>query len=95
METVSKTLPLLFILAWIFPVAMLCKNIVHEKEKRLKEMMKIMGLGNGVHWVAWFISAFLVMFVTIVCIVLMVKVSVTSVQIFTFYLQSSNMTLPV
>jgi hypothetical protein len=41
---------------------MICKNIVYEKEMRLKEVMKIMGLNNGVHWLAWFIDAFVVMF---------------------------------
>ncbi|XP_033737988.1 phospholipid-transporting ATPase ABCA1-like [Pecten maximus] len=73
MEVISKTLPLFLILAWVFPVALLCKNIVYEKEKRLKEMMKIMGLGNGVHWMAWFINAFVTMFVTITLLVVICK----------------------
>ncbi|KAI6229042.1 ATP-binding cassette sub-family A member 1 [Aphelenchoides fujianensis] len=28
-------------------------NIVYEKELRLKEMMRIMGLGDVIHWLAW------------------------------------------
>ncbi|KAK3090139.1 hypothetical protein FSP39_009459 [Pinctada imbricata] len=62
---IDRVLPLFLVLAWVFSVAMICKNIVYEKEKRLKEVMRIMGLGNGVHWVAWFINAFFVMMITI------------------------------
>lgn len=70
---ISRMLPLFMILAWILSTAMLCKSIVYEKERRLKEVMKIMGLGNGVHWMAWFINAFVMMFVTIVILVILLK----------------------
>ncbi|XP_033737996.1 ATP-binding cassette sub-family A member 7-like isoform X2 [Pecten maximus] len=70
---ISRSLPLFLVLAWVLTVAMICKNVVYEKEKRLKEVMKIMGLGNLVHWVAWFINAFVVMFVTILLLVILVK----------------------
>uniref|UniRef100_A0A158R5Z6 ABC transporter domain-containing protein n=1 Tax=Syphacia muris TaxID=451379 RepID=A0A158R5Z6_9BILA len=46
-------LPIFVVLSWMIPSAMLVKNIVFEKEIRLKEMMRIMGLGDTVHWVAW------------------------------------------
>ena len=68
-------LPLFMILAWLLTTAMLCKSIVYEKERRLKEVMKIMGLSNGVHWVAWFINAFVMMFATIILLILLLKVS--------------------
>ncbi|XP_052776388.1 phospholipid-transporting ATPase ABCA1-like isoform X2 [Mya arenaria] len=70
---ISRMLPLFMILAWILTTAMLCKSIVYEKERRLKEVMKIMGLGNGVHWAAWFINAFIMMFLTIVLLVVLLK----------------------
>ncbi|XP_021342260.1 ATP-binding cassette sub-family A member 7-like isoform X2 [Mizuhopecten yessoensis] len=72
-NAISRSLPLFLVLAWVLTVAMICKNVVYEKEKRLKEVMKIMGLGNLVHWVAWFINAFVVMFITILLLVLLVK----------------------
>lgn len=75
MYGINKTLPLFLVLAWLFPVAMICKNIVYEKEMRLKEVMKIMGLSNGVHWIAWFINAFSVMFLTVCLLVVILKVS--------------------
>ena len=72
---IEIVLPLLLVLAWILPVAMLCKNIVYEKEKRLKEVMRMMGLGNGVHWLAWFINAFVVMMFTMGLLVVLLTVS--------------------
>lgn len=60
--------PLYMNLAFVFACAMIVKSIVYEKEKRLKETMRTMGLGNAVHWVAWFIDSMLVL--TLVCIIL-------------------------
>ena len=34
-------MPLVKTLAWIFTVAMIIKGVVHEKERRLKEVMKV------------------------------------------------------
>ncbi|KAL5022830.1 hypothetical protein ScPMuIL_001985 [Solemya velum] len=70
---ISRTLPLFMVLAWVLSVAMLCKSIVYEKELRLKEVMKIMGLDNGIHWIAWFINAFILMFATTVLLVIIFK----------------------
>ncbi|KAK7490495.1 hypothetical protein BaRGS_00018281 [Batillaria attramentaria] len=69
---ISRSLPMFMVIAWIYSVAMIVKGIVYEKEQRLKEVMKIMGLGNGVHWVAWFINAFVLMLISVIlfCIVL-------------------------
>ncbi|KAJ8306345.1 hypothetical protein KUTeg_016890 [Tegillarca granosa] len=70
---ISRTLPLFFNLAWVLTVSLLCKSIVHEKERRLKEVMKIMGLGNLVHWMAWFINAFVMMLITIILLTIILK----------------------
>jgi ATP-binding cassette, subfamily A (ABC1), member 1 len=59
-DSISQTLPLLMVLAWIFTVSMTVKDIVYEKEKRLKEFMRVMGLTNGIHWLAWFITSFVI-----------------------------------
>ena len=34
-------MPLFMTLAWIFSVAMIIRGVVHEKERRLKEVMKV------------------------------------------------------
>ena len=67
-------MPLFMTLAWIYSVAMIVKGIVYEKEQRLKEVMKVMGLGNGVHWLAWFITCFIMMLLSTILLVLVLKV---------------------
>ena len=48
-------LPLLLMLSLIFTALTIVRNLVHEKERRLKESMKMMGLQNWTHWAAWFL----------------------------------------
>ncbi|XP_054645244.1 phospholipid-transporting ATPase ABCA1-like isoform X2 [Dunckerocampus dactyliophorus] len=57
LRVLNRTLPLFMILAWIYSVAMIVKGVVYEKEARLKETMKIMGLNTGTLWLSWFISS--------------------------------------
>ncbi|XP_052825678.1 phospholipid-transporting ATPase ABCA7 isoform X2 [Octopus bimaculoides] len=72
-KTISKSLPLFMVLAWIFSVAMIVKSVVYEKEKRLKEVMKIMGLKNNVYWISWFIDAFVIMMLSVILLVITLK----------------------
>ncbi|KAG8130416.1 hypothetical protein E2320_017030 [Naja naja] len=57
LRILSRSMPLFMTLAWIYSVAVIIKGIVYEKEARLKETMKIMGLNNGILWLSWFISS--------------------------------------
>ncbi|KAM4710016.1 phospholipid-transporting ATPase ABCA1-like [Discoglossus pictus] len=59
MRSLSRSLPLFMTLAWIYSVAMIVKGIVYEKEARLKETVRMMGLGNGVYRLSWLISSFI------------------------------------
>lgn len=68
-------LPLAMIFAWLFPVAMTIRGIVHEKELRLKEYMKMMGLGEGVLRSSWFITAATILSVSVIIITFSLKVS--------------------
>ena len=72
---VRKSMPMFMVLAWIYSVSMMVKSIVYEKEKRLKEVMKAMGLGNGVHWLAWFITCFTMMFISTILLLIILSVS--------------------
>ena len=47
-------LPMLLMLSFVFTALSITREIVHEKERRLKESMKMMGLYNAVHWAAWY-----------------------------------------
>lgn len=68
---IQHVLPLCLMLSWVYSVAMLVQRIVYEKEKRLKEVMKMMGLTDAVHWWAWFITAGVQMTLTVVTLTLM------------------------
>ena len=74
-EAISKLLPFFMILSFAHSSAMMVKSIVHEKERRLKETMRTMGLGNGVHWVAWFIDSISVLFVISILLTMVLTVS--------------------
>ena len=82
---ISRTFPLFMTLSWIYPSAMIIKSIVYEKEKRLKETMRVMGLSNGVHWVSWFLDSFIVMFFSSGMLSLLLKVSTTTLVLLAYY----------
>ena len=71
--TVSYVMPLCMTVAWAYSVAMLVQYIVYEKEQGLKEVMRLMGLSNVVHWIAWFITAFIQMQVIAILTALILK----------------------
>lgn len=62
--TIAESFPMFMVLSWVYSFSMLIKSVVREKELRLKEVMKVMGLGNGALWLAWFINAFAFMLVS-------------------------------
>ncbi|XP_066453464.1 retinal-specific phospholipid-transporting ATPase ABCA4 [Eleutherodactylus coqui] len=61
MITLNRCFPIFMVLSWIYSISMLVKDIVLEKELRLKETMKNMGVTNEVIWFTWFIDSFSVM----------------------------------
>lgn len=61
MITLNRCFPLFMVLAWVYSVSMTVKGIVLEKELRLKETLKAMGVGNGVIWSTNFIDSFAMM----------------------------------
>eukprot|EP00043_Microstomoeca_roanoka_P013498 m.132210 g.132210 ORF g.132210 m.132210 type:complete len:1829 (+) comp15771_c0_seq2:231-5717(+) len=60
------TIPFVLVVSFVYSVTTLVRQIVYEKEKRLKEAMAMMGLSSQVHWAAWFIRAFVMFFLSIV-----------------------------
>ena len=61
-KNLRDLLPFLMVLAWVASVAILVKSIVYEKETRLKEVMRIMGLKNSAHWLSSFVVAVTILF---------------------------------
>ncbi|XP_013001127.2 phospholipid-transporting ATPase ABCA7 isoform X2 [Cavia porcellus] len=56
LRVLSRSLPLFLTLAWIYSVALTVKAVVREKETRLRDTMRAMGLGRAVLWLGWFLS---------------------------------------
>ncbi|XP_030112804.4 phospholipid-transporting ATPase ABCA7 isoform X2 [Taeniopygia guttata] len=73
LRVLNRSLPLFMILAWIYSVAMIIKGVVHEKETRLKETMKTMGLSSGILWLSWFLSSFIPFLLSSALLVLILK----------------------
>eukprot|EP00041_Stephanoeca_diplocostata_P037453 m.1419052 g.1419052 ORF g.1419052 m.1419052 type:complete len:1793 (-) comp25039_c0_seq8:263-5641(-) len=63
-------LPLLLMLSFMYTALTITRNVVHEKERRLKESMKMMGLTSIVHWAAWFTQALTLLVVSAILMTL-------------------------
>lgn len=72
---IGPSFPLYMNLAFVFTCAMIIKSIVYEKERRLKETMRTMGLSNGVHWLAWFIDSLQILLFACILLPLIIYVS--------------------
>ncbi|XP_062287286.1 glucosylceramide transporter ABCA12 [Scomber scombrus] len=72
LEAISFVFPLMLMIAWVLFVADFVKKLVHERELRLHEYMKMMGVSPVSHFFAWFLecTAFLVFTVFIITLVL-------------------------
>uniref|UniRef100_A0AAR2K6W5 P-type phospholipid transporter n=1 Tax=Pygocentrus nattereri TaxID=42514 RepID=A0AAR2K6W5_PYGNA len=74
LRVMSRSMPLFMTLAWMYSVAIIIKSVVYEKEARLKETMRIMGLDNGILWFSWFISSLIPLLMSAGLLVLLLKV---------------------
>ncbi|KAL4006708.1 leucine-rich repeat-containing protein 16 [Sarotherodon galilaeus] len=73
LRSLGSSLPLYMTLAWIYSVAMIIKSIVAEKEARLKETMRIMGLRSDIYWLSWAVSSVLLLAVSSLLLTLILK----------------------
>lgn len=78
LRVMSRSMPLFMTLAWMYSVAIIIKGVVYEKEARLKETMRIMGLNNGILWLSWFISSLIPLLISAGLLVMLLKVGVVS-----------------
>nr|XP_055034932.1 phospholipid-transporting ATPase ABCA1b [Misgurnus anguillicaudatus] len=73
LRIMSRSMPLFMTLAWMYSVAIIIKGVVYEKEARLKETMRIMGLDNGILWFSWFISSLIPLLISASLLVVLLK----------------------
>ncbi|XP_074138922.1 phospholipid-transporting ATPase ABCA3-like isoform X2 [Sminthopsis crassicaudata] len=76
LKSLPIILPLLLVLAFTFTVLNIIRSIVLEKEKKLKEYMRIMGLCNWLHWFSWFLVFFITFFIVIFFITILFHIKV-------------------
>ncbi|XP_067683953.1 phospholipid-transporting ATPase ABCA3-like [Haliotis asinina] len=56
--------PVLLMLSFILVAIQTTKGVVYEKERKLKESMKLMGLSAAAHWTSWFLTSFIYVVIT-------------------------------
>lgn len=71
---IEYLLPLIMSLGWMLSVGMIVRAVVREKETRMKEVMRMMGLGRGQLWFSWFTTSFVTLLISVVLITLSLKV---------------------
>uniref|UniRef100_A0A3P8YR45 ABC transporter domain-containing protein n=1 Tax=Esox lucius TaxID=8010 RepID=A0A3P8YR45_ESOLU len=61
LQSIGTMLPMFLILAFMYTVCMTIKGLVLEKELRLKEVQRAVGVQNGAIWFAWFTENFVLL----------------------------------
>ncbi|KAK2086826.1 Phospholipid-transporting ATPase abca7 [Saguinus oedipus] len=74
LRVLSRSLPLFLTLAWIYSVTLTVKAVVREKETRLRDTMRAMGLSRAVLWLGWFLSCLGPFLLSAALLVLVLKV---------------------
>lgn len=75
-QVISSTLPLFYMLSFTYPVSRIIRALVMEKESRIKEGMKMMGLTDFSYNLSWFITIFIQLTVMVILITLVTSTSV-------------------
>lgn len=68
-------IPLFFLMSFTYAFANSVRYITNEKEKQLKETMKIMGLTNWMHHLGWFIRTVIMLLIPIVIVTVLFTVN--------------------
>ncbi|GFS11819.1 ATP-binding cassette sub-family A member 3 [Elysia marginata] len=55
-SVIQAVFPIFLMLSFLLTVIINTKNLVYEKERKLKESMKLMGLRSSALWVSWFVT---------------------------------------
>ncbi|TNN68845.1 ATP-binding cassette sub-family A member 3 [Liparis tanakae] len=73
---IQNQLPLLLVLSFTYTSLNIVRSVVQEKERKLKEYMRMMGLSNWLHWSAWFLLFFLFLSISIFFVTLLLCIHV-------------------
>ncbi|XP_053689795.1 phospholipid-transporting ATPase ABCA3-like [Sabethes cyaneus] len=70
--------PAIIMIAFFYSCINTVKFITLEKERQLKETMKIMGLNGWLHWMAWFVKTLILLTISISLITVLLCASLTT-----------------
>ncbi|CAG9840389.1 unnamed protein product [Diabrotica balteata] len=87
LTALTSMLGMIVMLSFVYTCINTVKAITTEKEKQLKESMKIMGLPNWLHWLAWFVKCFIFVVISVAFMVILLKIrwySNTEYTVFTY-----------
>uniref|UniRef100_A0A8C5KJ17 ATP-binding cassette, sub-family A member 12 n=1 Tax=Jaculus jaculus TaxID=51337 RepID=A0A8C5KJ17_JACJA len=73
LTSVSYSLPIVLMVAWVVFIAAFVKKLVYEKDLRLHEYMKMMGVNSCSHFFAWLIESVGFLLVTITFLIFILK----------------------
>ena len=73
---IKSTLAIFYMLSFLYPVSRIIRAIVLDKETRIKESMKIMGLSDTVYGLSWFLTIFIQMTFISILITLVTSTSI-------------------
>ncbi|XP_058465468.1 phospholipid-transporting ATPase ABCA3-like [Malaya genurostris] len=78
LPAMEQLLPLIILISFFYTCINTVKYITIEKERQLKESMKIMGLSNWLHWTAWFVRCLVLLLITISLVTALMTVNLTT-----------------
>ncbi|XP_018325058.1 retinal-specific ATP-binding cassette transporter [Agrilus planipennis] len=67
-------LPIVTVFSFVTLCLSVLKRVVEEKNTGIKELIKILGLKSWMHWMGWFIHAFVPSLLAVCCITFLMKV---------------------
>ncbi|XP_055297532.1 phospholipid-transporting ATPase ABCA3-like isoform X2 [Sitodiplosis mosellana] len=85
LDAMEKAVALFIMLSFVYPIISTVRFIAVEREKQLKEVMKIMGMPVWLHWTSWFVQTMIFIVVSISFIVGLLKIPMfdSSIAVFT------------
>ncbi|XP_027533821.1 ATP-binding cassette sub-family A member 12 isoform X2 [Neopelma chrysocephalum] len=74
LTSVTYSLPFALMAAWVLFIADFVKTLVQEKDLRLYEYMKMMGVNASSHFIAWFVECAIFLLITVTFLIIVLKV---------------------
>ncbi|KAL3853225.1 hypothetical protein ACJMK2_016781 [Sinanodonta woodiana] len=77
-SVLQTNLPLFIVLSFILNALQISKNIAYEKENKLKESMKMMGLSTVMYWLSWFVKCLIYLAIAMILYTLLLCIPIGS-----------------